>query len=328
MTLFRMAGDTFERVAETTFPQERMQERGHLQRLLRADITVLNPDLMVVTEEFGEWEDSNRRIDLLCLDKQGRLVVVELKRGEDGGHMELQAIRYASMVSSMTFERAEQIHGQFLSRMGQLAEEAQSRMLTYLGWDEPDEENFAKDVRIVLVSEDFGKELTTAVFWLRDHDIDIRCIRLRPYRDRDSTLIDVQQIIPLPEAHEYQVQLREKEQVGRKKRAERYDVRQRFWEGLVAVARSQNTRHANIKPGSYHWLGAGSGIGGLGFNYAIVQEFGVAELYIDRGDATENKCIFDQLCAQKEAIENAFGGTLHWSVSTRNAPVESSTLSR
>ena len=38
-----------------------------------------------------------------------------------------------------------------------------------------------------------------------------------------------------------------------------YDVRLRFWEGLVAIARSRNTRHANIKPGAYHWLGASSG---------------------------------------------------------------------
>lgn len=44
------------------------------------------------------------RIDLLCLDRQARLVVVEIKRTEDGRHMELQALRYA-MVSSMTLEQ-------------------------------------------------------------------------------------------------------------------------------------------------------------------------------------------------------------------------------
>jgi hypothetical protein len=125
-------------------------------------------------------------------------------------------------------------------------------------------------------------------------------------------LVDVQQLIPLPEAHEYQVQLREKEQVGRKKRAERFDVRLKFWEGLVALARTRRTRHANIKPGFYHWLGASSGIRGLGFNYVIVQEYGIAELYIDRGEAEENKRIFDQLHGRKEEIENRFGGTLSW----------------
>lgn len=31
-------------------------------------------------------------------------MVIELKRTDDGGHVELQALRYAAMVSSMTFD--------------------------------------------------------------------------------------------------------------------------------------------------------------------------------------------------------------------------------
>ena len=272
----------------------------------------LGNNLFVLTEEFGDWEDSRRRIDLLAIDPQANLVVIELKRTNDGGHMELQAIRYASMVSAMTFERAEQIHGDFLARMGEPREKARGLILAFLGWEEPDDENFAPDVRIVLVSEDFGKEITTAVLWLRDRDIDIRCVRLRPYKDGEMRLMDVQQLIPLPEANEYQVQLKEKEQVGRKIRAERYDVRLRFWEGLIALVRGRKTRHANIKPGTYHWLGASSGIRGLGFNYVIVQEYGLVELYIDRGEASENKRILDFLLTRKEEIEQAFGRALAW----------------
>ena len=312
MPLYEMTSTIFRPITQTSFSDLRVRERDDLQRLLRTQIEVLGDDLYVLTEEFGDWEDSRRRIDLLAIDREANLVVIELKRTNDGGHMDLQAIRYASMVSAMTFERAEQIHSEFLARMGDAPDEAKSRMLAFLDWDDADEESFAPDVRMVLVSEDFGKELTTAVLWLRDRAIDIRCVRLRPYQDGETRLIDVQQIIPLPEAHEYQVQLREKEQVGRKKRAERYDVRQHFWEGLVAVARSRQTRHANIKPGSYHWLGASSGIRGLGFNYVIVQEYGISELYIDRGEVGENKRIFDQLHGQKEEIEANFGGALSW----------------
>ena len=55
---------------------------------------------MVLAEEFGDWEDSRRRIDLLCLDPNAQLIVVELKRTVDGGHMELQALRYSAMVST------------------------------------------------------------------------------------------------------------------------------------------------------------------------------------------------------------------------------------
>ena len=312
MPLYEMTPDSFRAITQTSFVDLKIRERDDIQRLLRSQIDVLGDELYVLSEEFGDWDDCRRRIDLLAIDPQANLVVIELKRTNDGGHMELQAIRYASMVSAMTFEKAVAIHGMFLARMGDSAEDAQSRILAFLGWDDPDEESFAPDVRIILAAEDFGKELTTAVLWLRERNIDIRCVRLRPYQDGESTFVDVQQIIPLPEANEYQVQLREKEQVGRKKRAERSDEYLRFWEGLIAIARTRNTRHANIKPGTYHWLGASSGIRGLAFNFVIVKEYGVVELYIDRGNEVQNKHIFDHLHSHKEAIEHAFGGSLTW----------------
>ncbi|MEQ1829439.1 MAG: DUF4268 domain-containing protein, partial [Pirellula sp.] len=94
--------------------------------------------------------------------------------------------------------------------------------------------------------------------------------------------------------------------------SERFDERLRFWEGLIALCRSRKTRHADRKPGSHHWLGGGSGKRGLGLNYTIVQDYGIVELYIDRGDAAKNKRIFDQLYANKTQIEESFGGPLQW----------------
>jgi hypothetical protein len=312
MPLYEMTPDSFRPLDEGSFAGWKVSERGDLQRLLRTQIEVLDDDLYVIAEEFSDWEDSRRRIDLLAIDSGANLVVIELKRTSDGGHMELQTIRYASMVSTMTFERAERIHGDFLRALGQPPEEARSRMLAFLGWDEPDEEAFAQDVRILLVSEDFGKELTTAVLWLRERDIDIRCVRLRPYQDGGKRLIDVQQIIPLPEANDYQVQLREKEQLSRREKAGQHEVFVRYWAGLQQIARQKGTRHANLKAGSRKSLSAGSGKSGLSFNYVIVKEAADIELYIDCRDTERNKRIFDQLHSKKDEVENAFGGDLIW----------------
>lgn len=77
-----------------------------LQRLLRENIPVIAPDTLVLAEEYGEWDVSRCRIDLLGIERDANLVAIELKRPEDGGHMELQAIRYAAMVSTMTFDEA------------------------------------------------------------------------------------------------------------------------------------------------------------------------------------------------------------------------------
>ncbi len=86
-----------------------------------------------------------------------------------------------------------------------------------------------QDVRIVLVSAGFSRELTTAVLWLNEKGLDIRCVRIQPYDYDGRTLVDVQQVIPLPETVDYQVQIREKkrrEQTARKSGPDftRYDV--------------------------------------------------------------------------------------------------------
>ena len=215
MPIFELTNKEILPVAETTFNLAGLQERRDLQRLLRGHIEVIAPDTLLISEEFDEWEDAKRRIDLLAIDKDANLVAIELKRTEDGGYMELQCIRYASMVSTLTFDQAVGIFGRYLKRIGKETQDPRETILDFLDWDEADEDRFAQDVKIVLASAEFSKELTTSVLWLIDHEIDIRCVRLKPYRLSDRLLIDVQQIIPLPEAAHYQVQVREKAQKER-----------------------------------------------------------------------------------------------------------------
>lgn len=312
MALYEMNHHAFKRLEQCSMVELGISERNDLQRLLRTQIEVLDEDLYVLAEEFSEWEESRRRIDLLAIDREANLVVIELKRTHDGGHMELQAIRYAAMISTMTIDRAIQIHRQFLTSVGEDPESAETKILGFLGWSDKEEETFAEDVRVLLVSENFGKELTTAVLWLRDRDLDIRCIRLRPFKEADKTLVDVQQIIPLPEAAEYQIQLREKEIHERRKRIEQSDIKTQFWEGLIHVAQKYGTRHGKIKPGPWNWIGASSGINGLGFNFVIRQHGVSAELYINRQDSEANLQFFKAFEKLKESIEKQFGEPLIW----------------
>lgn len=212
MTLFAIAGASLLPVDQASFAKLGLRERVDIQRMLSTAISVIDPDLLVIAEEFGSWEDSRRRIDLLAIDRDARLVVVELKRDDEGGHMDLQALRYAAMVSTMTLEHAVDTFAEFLAARGERPESAEQRILSFLDWEEPDEERFASDVRLVLVSQDFSREVTTTVLFLNDRGMDIRCFRMRPYCHGPQVLLDVQQIIPLPEASEYTVNLRRKRQ--------------------------------------------------------------------------------------------------------------------
>jgi hypothetical protein len=203
MALYELTKTAITKLAQTTFAGQGINERYDLQRLLMQEIEVIAPDTLIIAEEFCEWDESKRRIDLLGVDRDANLVVVELKRTEDGGHMELQAIRYAAMVSAMTFSQAVEVYARYLKRNNS-PDDAEAALLKFLGWDFANKGTFGRAVRIVLVSAEFSKEITTSVLWLNnEHALGIRCVRLRPYALESRVLLDVQQVIPLPETEEY-----------------------------------------------------------------------------------------------------------------------------
>jgi hypothetical protein len=313
MPVYRVGPEKFEPLQETTFPLRGLKERADLQRLLRSSIGVVAPDVMVISEEFAEWDDSKRRIDLLGIDDNANLVVLELKRDDDGGHMELQAIRYAAMVSGMTFARAVDVYQAFLDK-AEPGQDARAKLLGFLEWDEPREDDFARDVRIVLVAANFSKEVTTAVLWLNERDLDIRCVRLRPYANGDQTLIDAQQVVPLPEAEEYTIHIKQKGQAVRQEQADRHILRLAFWKDLIPAAANVTPRFARIAPSDNHWVSASAGVPGMEFSYLAWGTSAGVELYIDRGTGKElaNKAIFDYLHERKAAIESVYGAPLSW----------------
>lgn len=206
---FNLDSISLAAVPPSQFAALGVKEREHLQRALQDKIDVIAPGTMVLAEEFGQWDDSKRRVDLLCLDKDRQLVVVELKRTDDGGHMELQALRYAAMVSAMTFQQAVDAHAAYMAKRGLKSDTAEVRIREFLDIPE-DTVTLSSAVRMVLASADFSREITTTVLWLNSQGLDITCVRLQPLKVGDHFLLDVQQVLPLPEAQAYQVAIRDK----------------------------------------------------------------------------------------------------------------------
>ncbi|GAH34540.1 unnamed protein product, partial [marine sediment metagenome] len=231
MAIYKFSDDKLVEIETTTFVGEKILERKNLQTALKKNIKTILPDCMVIAEEFSEWSGSQRRIDLLALEKNANIVVIELKRTDTGEYMELQAIRYASMVSTLTYKRAVEIFQNYIYK-NKFDINAEEKILEFLEWDEPQEEDFAEDIRIVLVSADFSKELTTAVIWLNERNLDIKCIRLIPYKYNNEILVDIQQIIPLPEAENYQVKIRQKTEEQREARKSNRDYTKYIFKNL------------------------------------------------------------------------------------------------
>ena len=310
MPIYEATAQQLTAIPTTSFAVLGIKERSDLQRLLAARIDALEDGLLVLAEEFADWADSARRIDLLCLDREARLVVVELKRDEDGGHMELQALRYAAMVSAMTFEQA---IATLARHRKQDDAAAQETILAHLGWAGPEEDAFAQETRIILAAADFGKEITTAVLWLRDrYGMDIRCVRLRPHRMEDGRLLlDIQALIPLPETEAFQIKIGAKKAAENKERAERHELRFRFWSKLLAAAKQKTGLHANRSPADGSWISGSIGRRGFGLNYVIRQTDSQVEVKIN-GDAPDGTAAYKALVQRRAEIEAAYGDTLTW----------------
>lgn len=233
MALYNISNKILTPLDRTTFTIEGLQERYDLQEAIKNSISILAPDCLVIAEEFSDWEDSRRRIDILAIDKQANLVVIELKRDEFGAHMELQALRYAAMISTMSFSKACEYYQDYLSKNG-FEIDAKERILDFVELQDTELAEFGKDVRIILASAGFSKELTTTAIWLRDKGVDISCVKITPYNFKGEVLINAEQIIPVPELNEYQVKFREKrtEQIASLSKKEK-DYSSYKYKGLV-----------------------------------------------------------------------------------------------
>lgn len=212
MAIFALENGLINKVQSTSFVSESILERTHLQNALKQNIEVIAADCLIISEEYAEWDSSRKRIDLLAVDKEANLIIFELKRTDTGDHMELQAIRYASMISTMTYDHALSVFVDYKVRNGcsDFTKEDAFKAFESFFEIEVNETNFGNDVRIILVSAEFSKELTTTVMWLNERDLDITCVRMKPYNYQGNILIDIQQVIPLPEAKDYQVRAQKK----------------------------------------------------------------------------------------------------------------------
>ena len=228
--LYNLKENSLEMLSSTSLVGENILE-NRLQRMISDKIDVLGDDIMVIAEEFKDWNGSRCRIDILAVDEDANLVVIELKRNDEK-HMELQAIRYAAMISNMIWDDAIKAFSKYKD---QPLDDAASELCAFFGWgDSPEKKEFGKNVRIILASEEFSEEITTSVLWLNDRDLDITCFRLSLHKLDDQLVLSADQIIPLPEAEEYQIDVKKKR---REERVSKKDGKDRslytiFYEGV------------------------------------------------------------------------------------------------
>ena len=68
--------------------------------------------------------------------------------------------------------------------------------------------NPGNDQRLIMVAAQFRKEVTSTVLWLLKHGVSVQCFKATPFQLGDQFLLNLEQVIPLPEAEELMIGIR------------------------------------------------------------------------------------------------------------------------
>lgn len=218
-------------------PKMSIKQAGYTENevrdLVASDIGKFFPDLKpmkTIATEFSRWEDSSRRLDILAIDGSGNLCVIEFKRDNDAAYAELQALRYAAMLSVLSIKDVVQAGLNYRQKTDKaITEESwKTELLDFLGETNLDEIELLAVPRIILVSSRFNKEITTTVLWLNEQfgsteedglGMNIVCFEVGVYQLNDHKVLHFDKIVPIPQAEEYQVKARAKDKDAAKKQA-------------------------------------------------------------------------------------------------------------
>jgi hypothetical protein len=108
-----LQGETLREVRRT-----RLNLESRIEDWLDRDISILSDDLLVIGRQvqtaFGGI------IDLLCLDSQGDVTIVELKRDKTSREITAQTLDYASWVKDLSNDKITEIANTYLGEKGPL----------------------------------------------------------------------------------------------------------------------------------------------------------------------------------------------------------------
>ena len=293
---------------ETDFRTHEIIERRDIEKWVIDFPEILGEELLIITTEYDKFDKTKERLDLLAIDKNGKLVIVELKREESGKSVELQAIKYAAYCSTLTMEEVVSLRKDFIAKNGkeQTDEEIKKDLFDFI--DNADFEELDDKPRIMLVAKEFRAEVTTAVLWLRKFGVDISCIKLMPYKIDDEKIGLVSStIIPLPEAEEYIIKSERKESIE-KTLTRTQEEYLKFYQELT---RAMQDIIPNLhEPYPQSWYSIPTGTSCVHFEWCFHgrprSSFGV-ELHFEKGNKDANRNLLKEMEKSKNEIEKETG---------------------
>lgn len=195
-----------------------------IEELLRNDIGIIGEDedeesLLIIGQQVKNAMYG--RSDLTAIDKDGSLVLIEIKRDKKDMEarreaFEFQAIRYAASYAIIESKEylVKHVYAPYIEKyknefeLGELTpyEFGIRKINDFLKFNNA-LEKFNHSQRIILVASDFDEQTLSAVAWLNKNNVDMSCFKLTPYKIGDEIFIQNEKLLPIASHKDFYVNL-------------------------------------------------------------------------------------------------------------------------
>ncbi|NRG27407.1 DUF91 domain-containing protein [Bacillus circulans] len=191
-----VVNNQLEELKETTFTENDIKERQHLEEWIRKSPEILGEDLLIIAHEYDKFE-VNERLDLLAIDNEGNLVIIEVKRDTTGSSVDFQALKYASYCARLSPNDILDMYEEYV-RIHDPSTSAKEELMEFLEVENEEDLNniLNNSQRIIIVGKEIDKRILSVCTWLFENSIDIKCVTIKPYKLGDQLIVDTNQIIP------------------------------------------------------------------------------------------------------------------------------------
>jgi hypothetical protein len=179
----------------------RLDLEGRIEDWLEEDISIISDALLVIGRQVRT--DSGGFIDLLCIDSQGDITIIELKRDKTPRETTAQILDYGSWVQDLSGDDIIYIADEYLDDKGPL-EEAFSEAF---GEDLPDVLN--EQHKMLIVASGLDPSSERIIRYLSDaYGVGINAVTFNYFRDEDEREYLARAFVVEPERVEYKVQIK------------------------------------------------------------------------------------------------------------------------
>ena len=166
-----------DRLAELKPARLDLEER--IETWLEQDISIIADEVLVIGRQVGTGFGG--AIDLLCLDRNGDTVIVELKRDRTPRDITAQVLDYASWVKDLSSDRIIELANRYLGEQGPL-EDAFERQ-----FGERVPETLNGQHRMLVVASELDPSTERILNYLSDtHGVDINAVTFEYFHHTDG----------------------------------------------------------------------------------------------------------------------------------------------